>query len=341
LILGQAFIEFYPTFWEDLWAFDSQSYRFAAGFPPWIPLPGVSAGYAARDRLLRAMTAFETALRATEEDHNPGPRFRDMEDVSEVMKRRSRILREIGYSSQDAARIDLEFVYRTHVGMSKILFWSLLHLYHDPKLLSDIRNEIAPFVTAKRPRPEDTGFPFVEPPRVSCDLNNLLKSCPLLKATYIETLRLHKGSCSFRITSEDMILTESTEDTTIFDSPKPRAYQLRKGDIVVVPHGVHQTDRRFFSEPETFNPRRYLITDSGTGSLKVDTTSMPVDMEGMFEFESHRIADSEILSATATIISVWDIEAVDTKGWKIPRAKSGSSGSIPIHDVRVRMKHRI
>ncbi|KAL2002139.1 hypothetical protein VTN02DRAFT_589 [Thermoascus thermophilus] len=341
VLMGTAFVDFYPPLLEDLWTFDSQFNALLMGAPKWLPLPGISAAYAARHRLIRLVTAFHTAFAAWDDGRDPGFDFRDLDDVSEPMKERMRSWRKAGFAPNASAPGDFAILWAMNVNSSNIVFWNLLHILADPALLSGIRREIAPYVKATRLSPQETGLPFTEPPRLSVDMDGLLNSCPLLKATYYETMRMDTAPFSYRELTADLTLTESEEDATLNGSSEPRTYNFRKGEYVVIPHGAHNKDPLYFPDPDRFDPRRFILTDPETGKETVDLRTLRPYGGGTSMCKGRGFAEREILVFTAAILSLWEIEPADKAGWKIPGQKPSSTAFLPKNDIRVRLSHRV
>lgn len=341
VLMGTAFVDFYPPLLEDLWTFDSQFNALLMGAPKWLPLPGISAAYAARHRLIRLVAAFHTAFAAWDDGRDPGFDFRDLDDVSEPMKERMRSWRKAGFAPSASAPGDFVILWAMNVNSSNVVFWNLLHILADPALLSGIRHEIAPYVKATRLSPQETGLPFTEPPRLSVDMDGLLNSCPLLKATYYETMRIDTAPFSYRELTADLTLTESEEDATLNGSSEPRTYNFRKGEYIAIPHGAHNKDPRYFPDPDRFDPRRFILTDPETGKETVDLRTLRPYGGGTTMCKGRGFAEREILVLTAAIISLWDIEPADKAGWKIPGQKPSSTAFLPKKDIRVRLSHRV
>jgi hypothetical protein len=172
-------------------------------------------------------------------------------------------------------------------------------------------------------------------------MEGLIDSCHLLKATYAETARLDHNPMSYREIITDMTLTESEEDASLYGAAHPRSYHFRKGDILAVPAGAHHIDPRYFPDPETFDPYRFIVEDRETGKKSVDWQTLRPFGGGATVCKGRLLADREVFSITASIISLWDIEPVNQEGWKHPGHKPATAVYIPARDVRVRLKRHI
>lgn len=151
---------------------------------------------------------------------------------------------------------------------NNLVFWLILRVCSTPDLLERIRTEIAPYASVQTP---ETASRFQEPKRLKLDAERLSRSCPLLKACYLEALRLHSGSVTAKQVQKDVVVTESAADNL---SGQAQSYVLEAGSYVEICHELHQSDTRYFERPEQFMPERFLT--SGEDGLKVkDHTLTP------------------------------------------------------------------
>ncbi|PLB37253.1 cytochrome P450 [Aspergillus candidus] len=340
-IMGYAVLENFPNLLPDLWKLNDQFVPLSMGLPRWV-LPGTSAASVARARLLDTLTVYHQAFVAWDDGADPGVKFRDLDDISEPIKERARALKAAGLSPSASAPAHLSLLWAMNANSPNIVFWLLLHLYTNPTLLADIRAEIAPFAKAHRPTPAETGFPFVEAARIALDTDNLLESCPLLRASVSETLRLDLAALSFRTLTADLTVTESPEDAALAGRAKPLTYLIPEGESILVPHGVLHTDPQHFSNPTQFDPLRFIQTDPDTGKLRAARDPISPFGAGVSACKGRVFAEREILSYTAAIISLWDLQPAGGGGvWKIPGHKQSSAAYLPTRDVRVRLTARV
>ncbi len=239
-----------------------------------------------------------------------------------------------------------------------MVFWILWHVYSNPELLAEIREEIDQCIKVVKPKSD---LPIPEPESLSMDMEGLRTSCPLLKATYFETMRVDVHGTTYKFITEDFTLTESPEDAAIAGKDKPQTYKLSKGQFVCVPHHVHQKDERYFKDPAKFNPKRFYTYDEKNPEVVVVEmgTMNPFGggsnmCKGKLLFSRYinsrsrrsdartigrNFAEREVLAFAAGILAYWEVEHVDGK-WTHPGSKLGSGTVNPVKDVRVRMKRR-
>lgn len=336
LMMGEAFVENFPMFLADLWTLDRNFVPLFIGARRWVPTPGVSAGFAARDRLLHIMSIFYRAFSAWDDGIDPGIELRELDDVSELMKQRMRTFRKLELSPGASAAGNLSLYWDVMEHTIKMTFWTIIHIFADIALLKEIRTEIAPYVQSTRLSREETGFPFEEPPRLSLDLEKLLDSCPLLKACYYETLRLHSAGISSRKLESDLTLTESIEDAT-----EPRTYKISKGEKVIMPHGVHHNDPQRFSNPDQYDPLRFIMTDATSGAKRASADQIAPFADGLYGSKNNNFTERTILGFTASIVSMWDIQSASGKELIVPPHRTGWGAFLPAKDVRVKMKQTV
>jgi hypothetical protein len=95
-ILGKAFMKNNPGIIQDLWNFDAGMAFFMIKTPRWIPISTNRKAHASRDRLRAASFEFMNALSQSLDGKDPGPRWRDLSDVSEVIWERCKAWRRSG-----------------------------------------------------------------------------------------------------------------------------------------------------------------------------------------------------------------------------------------------------
>lgn len=337
--MGLALLDAFPGVLDDLQILDDWFFTLSMGIPGWIPVPGVSAAHAARGRLHQAFATFQDAFAAWEDGVDPGVKFRDFDDVSEPVKQQARIFRKLGLSPSASAPGYLSLLWSMNAQTSSIVFWNILRIFADRTLLEDVRKEIAPYAKATRPSLEETGFPFQEPPRLSIDLDGLCKSCPLLRASVYETMRLDSAPLSFRKLTSDITIAESNGDARKAGLTHPRTYQLHKNDNVTIPHGVFHRDTQNFSNPDQYDPLRFIRTD-GTGKRVAYLHSIKPS-GGSLGCEDCMPSETDILAFTAGILAMWDIEPTSSKGLVIPEHKPASVTFLPKKDIRVGLTRRV
>ncbi|KAL2845448.1 cytochrome P450 [Aspergillus pseudoustus] len=342
-IFGQAILETFPTLLNDIWSIDNQFATLSMGPPRWLT-PAISRAYVARDRLLDILTVFHHAILLWDEGKDIPMEFRDLrdlEDVSEPIKKRVRMAKDLGLSPKESAPAHLSLLWAMNGNSPNIVFYHLLRLYADPSLLEAIRKEIASVVKVSRPSREETGFPILEAPRISIDKDKLSK-CHLLRATFYETLRLDSAGLSFRKLTADLTVAETGEEAKTAGQPSPRSYDLKNGELIVIPHGVLHSNPTIFTNPQKFDPLRFIQTDPKTGQRRAKLDGMTPFGGGMPACKGQAFAEKKILALSAAIVSLWQVEpAGGKKEFAIPEHRISNAAFLPKNDIRVRISPHI
>ncbi|KAJ6104988.1 hypothetical protein N7486_003677 [Penicillium sp. IBT 16267x] len=336
LLLGEAFVESFPGVLQHFWALDANFVALFAGFKRWTPTPGISAGYAARHRLTHIMSVFYRAFTAWDNGIDPGIELRDLDDVSELFKQRMRTFSRLDLSPQASAAGNLSLHWDLMEYIVKMTFWNLIHIFADEELLKDIQKEMASAVDSSRSNRRETGFPFDEPPKLNLDIEKMLQTCHLLKACHYETIRLHSAGISLRKLEADLTLTES-----VAEAIEPRTYKIRKGEKVLMPHGVYQNDQTRFSNPDQYDPLRYLVTNHASGTKEANPDILGPFADGLYTSKHNAFTERAILAFTASIVSMWIISPADGKVLVVPPHKKSWGAFLPAKDVKVHVKARV
>lgn len=161
-----------------------------------------------------------------------------------------------------------------------------------------------------------------------------------------ETLRIEAASMSYKVAEQDFVVRESTDDAKLLGKSEPESFELKKGEYICIPHVVHQSDGRYFRDPDRFDPRRFWVhdsTDVASGEkhrdISVEYKTMKVWGGGKQMCKGKPFAEREVVLFAAAIISAWEIEPVDGK-WEHPGRIPTAGTVVPKKDVRVRMWKR-
>jgi cytochrome P450 len=212
-----------------------------------------------------------------------------------------------------------------------VAYWQLLYILASHDLVNRLRSEIAPY--AQVTKPESIGG-FSEAPKLTISHEGFSKKCPLFRATYFEAMRLSARPSSTRKVATDVTISGDPHTT---DSP---SYVLRKGEYVTASHDLHMRDPKYFEDPESFNPERFLVR-AEDGTVSADMRTIRPYGEGPAMCKGRTFAERECLALVAGILVCWDIEPADkSAGWVIPKQKKTSAVCRPVHDTRVRIKPR-
>jgi cytochrome P450 len=161
-------------------------------------------------------------------------------------------------------------------------YWLLRHIFSHRDLLAKLRIEVAPVFT--------TGNSIATLGQVQY----LLNACPLLRAFYDETLRLHSSSSSNRVV---------VEETSV------GGYTLKVGHNIICPSYVqHHLPEHFGEAPEKFDPERFIRPGMAKGTAAVADSKMIRAFGGGISLCPGRFfAGNEVLSYAASILWRFDI----------------------------------
>ncbi|KAK0107288.1 hypothetical protein ONS95_003987 [Cadophora gregata] len=330
VLMGDAFLKNNPGITQDLWEFDSKFNALLNGIPGIAP--GLGKAKAARKRLNSAISEWNHAAMDTMNGKQVDEKWTDMSDISESMRNRLVSLQNIDAPEPFAIAQNLAIYWGLMVNANKINFWMLLHIISSPKLFSTIREEIAPFAKFAS-----------DAEHLKVDIDSLLKHCPVLKATFFETMRFYTSGLSYKKVLQDVILTESAEDAATFGKPMPQTYHIAKGNFLVIPHAVMQMDPRIWDRPTEFNPHRFLVPDGTTPNrMRAEMGNLHSFGGGASVCKGRFFAEREALIFTAGLLVTWDFSPVDGGQWKIPgKSYNGTGSANPKGNVRVRMRRRV
>lgn len=349
-VIGSNFLANYPDFFADIWTFDRAFLLIAAGLPRWVPIPPVTRGHIARQRALRSLVAFHEAMETRAAGEDPGADWRDLDDVGPLVQKRVEAYRKHGMSMEGRAALELALLWATNANSNMLVFWMLIRIYCDEDLLASVREEFAPYVRAVQRKQE---FPLPEPPYLEkLDVDGLCSGCPLLKSCYIECLRLDAASWSLKVVQNDFVISGRERDS--------QAFFLRKGEFVHAAHDLHNTNPKYFPEPDEWRADRHIKSDAGKtrtadmGNIRpygklTSQVLRPLTTVRLWRWsgggsgmcKGRAFAYKECMVFAASIVALWDIEPAGGGEWKIP-AHRKATGVYGTNDLtRVWLKRRV
>ena len=216
------------------------------------------------------------------------------------------------------------------VNANKVIFWMLLRIISTPALFDSIRKEIEPYATAANDG------------NLKVEVDSLMKDCPLLKATFYESMRVYTAGTSYKKVLQDVTLTESDKDAHTFGKPRGQTYHIKAGNFLVIPHATMQMDPRLWENPSKFSPERFLIPDEkDPKTLRVDMRHLNAFGGGHTVCKGRYFAEREVMIFIAGYLSAWDF-APAGKGWEDPgKYYNGTGTANPKRNVRIRISKRV
>ncbi|PHH89960.1 hypothetical protein CDD83_4850 [Cordyceps sp. RAO-2017] len=309
-LYGTDFVQNFADIWRLMWAFDDAFFLLATRIPGWVPWPRLQRAKAAQRRILSYTREFSEAMDKHIQGQDPGAKWQDLDNVSALVKARHQTFRKHGLSMEARASCDLALCWAMNANANQLVPWMLFELYRDPVLLEQVREEIAPYVQVRQPE-NDFGMAVWLPPVLEkIDLEGLISRCPLLKAAYIETLRVYTGTWTMRRLNEDVVLG---------DRGKAEPYLLRKGTYAHVSQEMHQFDPEYFPNPREWHHERHLREqddDEGRRTVVADMGTVRPYGGGPAMCKGRAFALREMLLYSAIIISFYDMQPPSGQSWE-------------------------
>lgn len=333
-IFGPDYLGNNPDTFTDLWEFNNGFLLLAAGLPRWLPYPPLRRAYAARDRLDLALTELERMMDAHVAGETLPPGWGRIDQVSPLLFERCAVYASHGIPHAVRAQGELSVLWALNANSNFIVFWLLIRILSTSGLAARVREETAPHV---RVTPHASAFGAPEAPSVAIDAQALTSQCALLKACYIESLRLDSAPWSHRRVVKDVTLTDTSHDT-------PRPFKLEAGAWAQVPFGLHFNDARHFAQPEAFIPERHLVVtgedeDGAGGGQRAEWGTVRAFGGGAHACKGRALAEKEVLVCVAGMLALWEIEPVGGV-WRVPGHGKATGVLMPLTDVRVTFTRR-
>lgn len=280
-LFGTNFVENFPRFWQSLWKVDEGFMALAADLPAFLPIGKAIKARRARSEAMASLRAFNVALEADREGRDPGPEWADIDNVSPLIQGRvDDVFRKHNLTIDQRAAIDFGLAWAMNANSNPLVFWMLWRINSDAVLLARIREEIAQYIVIEEPA-HGFGPGFKAALRiVSVDVEGLVNKCPLLKAAYIETLRVDVSAWSFKVIREDAIISDKDESSDKFLLPKG-----------TYAHGAHELNHMnpdVFPEPKEWYLERHIKWD--TSNEKGEKRPVGADMGVMRPYGESSLA---------------------------------------------------
>ncbi|KAL5319479.1 hypothetical protein ACEPPN_012533 [Leptodophora sp. 'Broadleaf-Isolate-01'] len=160
-VFGYSLLEKHPSILQDMYDMDLGRNYLLRNLPPWTPWPGVVKAHIARSKVWTSLDDVQRILDASVNSMSGGA---------------------------DSTWGDLEDILHSLITHPTLLpLWQILHILSTPNLLALIRAEITSYATVSKPFSIGA---ISEAPKLALSLEGLVTKCPLLKSTFLETLRL-------------------------------------------------------------------------------------------------------------------------------------------------------
>jgi cytochrome P450 len=243
-------------------------------------------------------------------------------NASGFVKGRARCARKWGLTTEDISTAEISIISAAVINTVPNVFHMLCYIFSDLELVAAIRKETAKIATRKI----QDGFELV-----SLNIALLQTHCPLLTASFYETLRLTKTGASVRTTLSDVLLDNQ--------------YLLKKGAIIQIPTGVLQSNvNTWGDDSKAFNPRRFIEKESLSKEAKKAQTRAFIPFGGGKNLcPGRHLAFTEITAFVAMMVYGFDVEMNDGGVLQVPEAefqRLGVGSLSPKKDVAVLIQRR-
>lgn len=214
---------------------------------------------------------------------------------------------------KDIARFEVGNTIALLTNTAPAAFWMVYHLYSDPIVLEDCRQELAKIVSTT------TGIGGTTKVH-TLDMSHLKASCPILLSTLQEVLRFHTVGISIRMVMEDHMLDNK--------------YFLKKGNTVMIPGPVQHTNTSSWGpNVDEFDHARFLPKNKRHN---------PVAFRGFGGGSTlcpgRHFASTEILAFAAMLILRFDITPVGGKWVHLTTDKAALWEVTPVPDQDIEVK---
>ncbi|KAF4471042.1 cytochrome P450 7B1 [Fusarium albosuccineum] len=331
-VFGTDFVENFPDIWPHLWVFNDGFSSLAMGIPLWAPLPTSQRARIALGRLLVFMREYHDDLEKFLNDDEPGPRWQDFHTISQLVLSRTDVFRKHKLSLDVRAAFDVALLWSVTANSTSLISWALFELYQDPILLTQVREEVAPFVEVIQPKNEFGGAVWIPPKIEKLELESLMTKCPLLQAVYLETQRLYGGGWSVRHLKEDVTLKDSEA-----------SYVLKKGTYAHFALDLHHSDPRTFTDARVWQVSRYLedsVDDKGAKTRRIDPSIVRASDGTLTMCDDSAFTLRKVLLYTSVLTSLYDVEPAGGGRWSLPSVIKGVASSGPSRPTRLWVKRR-
>ncbi|KAI1390765.1 cytochrome P450 [Hypoxylon trugodes] len=276
------------TLIDQYWAFEEDHLNLM-----FRPMPNIfaKAAYQGRAAVLTAFREFSKYYST-----------RDMnDDVSSLIRNRTIVNKKWDIDHDGVAATELSLLYGSTANAIPTFYWMLIYIFQDATLLEALRQEVRPIVSVG-----EDGVSTVDTTQLS--------TCPLLKSTYQETLRMISRHPGARIVEEDTTLSFSVNG-----SDKKTVYRLKKGSVVQMPAGLlHRSEQTWGDDANEFNGFRFLggtSTDKATEKMRKNAY-IPLG-GGKHLCPGRHLSYTEILGSVVALITGFEITGAEN-ALKIP-----------------------
>jgi hypothetical protein len=214
-------------------------------------------------------------------------------DASGLVRGRGILHRKYGFTTAELGTVEFSMPWVGTTNAIPALYWMLLYVASDLRLLEDIRREVANVITT-------TGKGANR--NLTFNITKFNSDCPLLLSTYQETIRLMTFQVSIRMVEADTILSAGSETVLV-----------KKGNVVQIPAGVmHTSTATWGPNPDMFHARRFMkrAEDEKEQGKAKKSAYIPFG-GGKHLCPGRHFAQAEILGMVAAVVTGFEIVSKD------------------------------
>ena len=198
-------------------------------------------------------------------------------------------MRRLGMDNQQVASMIFMIYWVVNANAYKLAFWIVAHILHDPSLLTQLREEVAPCFPSADPSPGDATL---------TSLDQLFSSTPLLSSMYYESLRVYNAPMGARTV------------TAPCSVPSAPATILQPGKKLLMPYRQLHYDSSVWGDTiDQFEPKRFL--GASGEKLRSRNTSFRPFGGGSTYCPGRFLAWREIALFAACLVQRFDIKLAD------------------------------
>ncbi|KAI1320143.1 cytochrome P450 [Xylariaceae sp. FL0255] len=232
--------------------------------------------------------------------------------ASGLTKRRYEHNISFNVPASDIPRTEVGNIFAIIANTGPATFWMLYHIYADPHLLKDCRQEISNIIQS------DTSV-------CKIDITSVKSECPTLLSTLQEVLRFHATGTSVRMVLDDHKLADK--------------YLLKKGNILMIPAPVQHTFREVWGDNvDEFSAKRFVRSSQRQRPNPVAFRGFG---GGTVLCPGRHFASTEILAFAALMIMRFDMEPVAGKWIKPSTEKAHPSSFVAPPDMDLEVDIRL
>jgi cytochrome P450 len=239
-------------------------------------------------------------------------RYEDGEDVAEITRVRSHVLRKHGLNDADElARGEMGLIFVATTNTIPTLYWFFVNIWLRPELVEALREETSLLVRRKGDNVKEA----------TVDISQLEENCPLLVSCYREAIRLGNQVMGNRRVLRDTVITDHENDG--------RSYLLKEGtDVIWSAKALHRAQGTWGEDASEFKPDRFLPRKEGEDDKKMKQHYIPFG-GGKHLCPGRNFAFAENLGFMCAMLLGFEVEGLKQENVRMGWARFGEGVAKP------------